>query len=233
MTKNFKILSGSTLKLIAVISMFIDHAAHILMNSFDFMGVKIYGNYTVYYVLRLVGRLAFPIFCFLIVEGFLHTRNVKKYCMRLAIFAVISEIPFNLMLSGKLIDFNHQNVYFTLLFGVIALELYKYFDNHLLKFCAVGIMFAAAGVLNTDYGIKGVALIVLIYILRESPSIQVLLSYFVLAGAGRMFALAAFVPINMYNGERGFIKSKPMKFAFYVFYPAHILLLVAIKYMLK
>ena len=142
MTKNFKILSGSTLKLIAVISMFIDHAAHILMNSFDFMGVKIYGNYTVYYVLRLVGRLAFPIFCFLIVEGFLHTRNVKKYCMRLAIFAVISEIPFNLMLSGKLIDLNHQNVYFTLLFGVIALELYKYFDNHLLKFCAVGVMFA-------------------------------------------------------------------------------------------
>jgi len=233
MTKKFKILSGSMLKLIAVISMLVDHTAHVLMNSFEFMGIKIYGNYTVYYVMRLFGRLAFPIFCFLIVEGFLHTRSVKKYCLRLAVFALVSEIPFNLMLSGKIIDLNHQNVYFTLLFGVVALALYNHLDNHLLKFCAVGAMFAAAGILNTDYGMNGVVLIVLIYILRESPSIQMLVSYFILPSVGRLFSFAAFVPINMYNGERGFIKSKWLKLAFYIFYPVHISVLVAIRFLLK
>jgi len=184
MTDRFKILSGSMLKLIAVISMLIDHTAHVLVKVLPFMKISLFSlggtNYTVYYVMRLIGRLAFPIFCFLIVEGFLHTRNVKKYCIRLAIFAAVSEIPFNFMLSGKFYDLSHQNVYFTLLIGVIALALYERLENHLYKFLAIGFLLAFTHLLHTDYGMNGVMLILVIYLLRSAPSVQMLVSYFVL-----------------------------------------------------
>ena len=237
MTKNFKILSGSMLKLIAVISMLIDHTAHALRTVLPFMKISLFSfrgtNYTIYYLMRLCGRLAFPIFCFLIVEGFLHTKNVKKYCLRLAIFAAVSEIPFNFMLSGKIYDLSHQNVYFTLLLGVLALWTYERLDNHLYRFLAVGFLALLGHILHTDYGMEGVILILTIYILKNTPSLQMIISYLVLKPTARLFAWAAFIPINMYNGERGFIKSKGMKFAFYVFYPVHIAVLVAIKFILK
>ena len=231
----FKILSGSVLKLIAVISMLIDHAAYILWDDFAFFEKVLFTvrgkELSVYYIMRCIGRLAFPLFCFLIVEGYLHTKSVKKYLLRLSVFAIISEIPFNLLASAKPLCITKQNVYFTLALGVLAIWLFDKLPNHFYKFCALGGAVVASYLLHTDYSVNGIVLIVLIYVLRNVPSAQALASYFVLPPSAKLCAFSAFLPINMYNGKRGFIKSKALKLGFYIFYPLHILILVLIEYL--
>ncbi|MBP3544518.1 MAG: hypothetical protein J6J86_09845, partial [Lachnospiraceae bacterium] len=127
-------LAGSTLKIIAIITMFIDHiGAAIFENNEITMCVMAKGEhaYVIWgladLVLRLIGRIAFPIFCFLLVEGFLHTRDVKKYALRLGAFCLISEIPFNLAFFGQPLYAGHQNVFFTLLIGLLVLIGLKHF----------------------------------------------------------------------------------------------------------
>ncbi len=229
-----KIFSGSALKMIAVITMLIDHAAHIFKDDFAFMANVLFSlggkEYTVYYLLRLVGRLAFPLFCFLIVEGYLHTKNVKKYLLRLFVFALVSEIPFNLLICGKIFGLSHQNVFFTLLLGVLLLYISDNVKSLPVKAVLMLALAVVAVVFRADYGLLGVLLILLIYHLRDHPAAQALLAYPMLSGG--VAALAAFIPINMYSGQRGFIKSKVLKFAFYLFYPLHILVLVAIKHLI-
>lgn len=132
-------ISGSTIKIIAVVAMLIDHIAAALLtrmllirgfntimysNDFEKITQWVIENAALYYsvmLMRMVGRLGFPIFCFLLVQGFQKTRSVKKYAMRMALFALISEIPFDLAISGTVMDFGYQNVYFTLLLGLLAL----------------------------------------------------------------------------------------------------------------
>lgn len=131
-------VTGSTLKLIAIITMLIDHtAATILVRTLIARGIEGLGNsntqatldfmrdnaviYGVNIIMRLIGRIAFPIFCFLLVEGFVHTHNKWKYALRLGIFALISEIPFDLAFNSKLFDFSYQNVFFTLLIGLLVM----------------------------------------------------------------------------------------------------------------
>lgn len=130
-------ISGSTIKIIAVVTMLIDHfAAAVLMRMLvirgvydlpnDFRGIMqwLEENGALYYgmtALRMVGRLGFPIFCFLLVEGFQKTRDLRKYILRLGLFALISEIPFDLAFSGKVLEFGYQNVYFTLFLGIVGL----------------------------------------------------------------------------------------------------------------
>lgn len=140
-------ISGSTIKIIAVIAMLIDHTAAVVMireimaRGFQEAalggqslllgwlmenGVLFYG----YEIMRMIGRLGFPIFCFLLVEGFQRTRDVKKYALRLGLFALISELPFNLAVTGRLWYSGYQNVYFTLLIGLLALWAYSFFDKY-------------------------------------------------------------------------------------------------------
>lgn len=130
-------ITGSTIKIIAVVTMLIDHVAAALLTRivisrgfFYAMGneqrliewMKVNGLlYIVTQLMRLIGRLGFPIFCFLLVEGFQKTRNVKKYALRMGLFALISEIPFDLAFSGRVWNPGYQNVYFTLLIGLLAL----------------------------------------------------------------------------------------------------------------
>lgn len=137
-------ISGSTVKIIAVIAMLIDHtAAAVLLRQLLANGLGniagagiaqqqqwVFDNaqlYSCYTIMRLVGRLGFPIFCFLLVEGYQRTRDVKKYAVRLGIFALISEIPFDLALCGNVFFPGYQNVYFTLLLGLLALWAYGFF----------------------------------------------------------------------------------------------------------
>lgn len=144
-------ISGSTLKLVAIITMLIDHTAAVLVeglmmkNGFDYnldlqSLVSWFGNktnllaYSMNEIMRLIGRLAFPIFCFLLVEGFTHTRSAWKYFLRLVIFAAISEIPFNLAITHSAFDVEYQSVYFTLAIGLLTIILMDGFRNKALGF---------------------------------------------------------------------------------------------------
>ena len=123
--EKFKILSGSALKLIAVITMLIDHTALLLAPEIPLMTTPFFTigtqAITISYVMRKIGRLSFPIFCFLATEGFTHTKNKKRYILGLLVFAVISEIPFNVMKSGLVFTLKYQNIFFTLFLGVLML----------------------------------------------------------------------------------------------------------------
>ena len=164
-------LSGSTIKLIAVAAMLIDHTAaavlarRIIANNrglaimdagsgaFGWMADRAL-LYAVYRIMRLIGRLGFPIFCFLLVEGFARTGNVKKYALRLGIFALISEIPFDLALSGRVSNPGYQNVYFTLLAGLCCLWTIKLLSQRMEKLRGkkgigiLGMLFLITGVLS-------------------------------------------------------------------------------------
>ena len=107
----YKILSGTALKIIALITMLIDHFALTVLywgilypNSPISPDSEYYKVYQIYRLCRNIGRVAFPIFCFLLVEGFVHSTNRKKYALRLVIFALVSEIPFNLAVTTAYVD---------------------------------------------------------------------------------------------------------------------------------
>ncbi len=155
---------GSTLKLIAIITMLIDHtAATILDRIMALRGINsLYGDHmtTIQYAnltMRLIGRIAFPIFCFLLVEGFIHTRSKWKYTLRLAIFALISEIPFDLAFQGKVFDMRSQNVFFTLTIGMLVMMGFwfvkeKLADKKWLMLPAIGGIIAVSAV--ASYALK-------------------------------------------------------------------------------
>ena len=227
-----RVCSGSTLKLIAVIAMLLDHSALALKSSLPFLTAPLLSDgITLYFLLRKIGRLAFPIYCFLISEGFGHTRNQKRYGLRLLFFALISEIPYNLMLSRGLFYPEAQNVFLTLFLGVAALFAFENIQGHLKKAAVMLAAMLAARFLKADYGMAGVALILVMYALRSHPGAQAVIAYPLLSGGTAAFC--AFRPINLYNGQRGFIKSKGLQYFFYLFYPVHLLLLTLLRYFLQ
>lgn len=241
-TKKRRGLSGSTLKCIAAFAMLVDHAAYVLIyqnlqaNYGEFLSnpstgpAEFQNLYLVYTLMRMFGRIAFPIFCYVLVEGFLHTRNLKKYLTRLAIFALISELPFDLALYQTPFHFGHQNVIFTMFLGLAAIAGMRYlgFDDkekqmalwqRLLPIVPFLVSFALADVLHTDYSGMGVALIVILYYFKTSKTAQILFGC--LLCASNPTALFGFIPVHFYNGTKG----RDLKYFFYIFYPAHLLIL--------
>ncbi len=237
-------LSTFVLKVIAVVSMAIDHTGAVLFPEVT--------------LLRYIGRLAFPIYCFLISEGYVHTRNVPKYLMRLGLFALISELPFNLAFGGELFHFNSCNVFVTLFLGLFALILFDtvvkwegipQFASYLLALIPVAAIARTADTLGSDYGKYGVLLIFIFYIFRENRTSAILvfalstvLKYDILSvsyGVGTMlfesgdrawyfvettqlYCLLAAIPIGLYSGKRGY---GGCKWLFYAFYPTHLIIL--------
>lgn len=130
MKKGAEGFSGSTVKLVGIITMFLDHFAAAILARILIAHSWSDQLYLAYTFLRIVGRLGFPIFCFLLVEGFTKTRSKVKYAVRLGMFALISEVPFDLAFSGKVLEFFYQNVYFTLFLGLIALCAYDFISKH-------------------------------------------------------------------------------------------------------
>ena len=229
--KPWQILSGSWLKVIAVTTMLIDHlAAYYWKGMAPFQEVWFtVGNHSVTpcVILRLVGRISFPLFAFLIVEGFLHTRDRKRYGCNLLVFAFLSEIPWNLVHSGTW-HYPGQNVFFTLFLGYLglcAIELYKDDAKRLLA-ALLGLL-ALSVLLRCDYGCSGYGFILLLYVLRNNKVLQAIIGSCVLGS--RWIAGLAFIPINMYNGQRGFVKGPIAKYFFYAFYPLHLLAIGGLK----
>ena len=229
----FRCLSGSTLKLIAICAMSIDHfAASIIYYGILLPAVPLsrgtgaWNWYMIYKVMRFIGRIAFPIFCFLLVEGFLHTSNRKKYALRLFLFALISELPFDLALFNSPVDWGYQNVFFTLLIGLLviwAMDAVRKSKFQIpLQLTAILVGGFLAWFLKTDYDYKGILLIVILYIFRYDRKLRTIAGCISLLWEAP--ACLALLPINLYNGKRGL----SLKYFFYAFYPLHLLIYAAI-----
>lgn len=226
-----EILSGSALKRIAVVTMLCDHLAYFLLLPLIDQGVLLAssGWGAVYLLGRIIGRIAFPLFCLLLVEGFLHTKSRPRYLARMLLFALISEIPFNLATSGTLRNPAHQNVFFTLGLGLCLLVLLEKSPHRLfsafalLGFCAVALL------LRTDYSFVGILLVAVLWQLREQPGLRMAVAALILVfsrGFWGAMAVLSFIPIGLYNGKRGDERHPAF---FYWFYPLHLLLIVLIK----
>ena len=233
--------SGTALKTIACITMLVDHIgascieAGILTPGLDIGTLSrdtlsTYPLYRLDMVLRFTGRLAFPLFCFLLVEGFIHTHDVKRYVQRLVLFGLISEVPFDLAFFRTPFAPQHQNVYWTLALGVLAMAGLKRFEKENGLPGWQGLVWAGgcaalALAANTDYHAIGVLIICTLYLTRADRKRQCL------AGAVlflfELTAPLAFVLVWFYNGQRGAC-SPLLKKAFYWFYPVHLLVLAMI-----
>ena len=245
-------ISSAVLKNIAVVTMLIDHIGAVIVTRlliqnglYEAMGSQEtytawlgqYGGlYGIYMAMRIIGRFAFPIYCFLLVEGFQKTHDVKKYLGRMFLFALLSEVPFDLALSGKVWYMEYQNVFFTLLIGLLVIaglqlveqrfagtEIWKKIVIVALDAVIILAGCALALLLKTDYNFKGVMAIVVLYLFRKRKKAQIWAGVivFLLMDGLEMIAALSFILIGFYNGTRG----KQNKYFFYFFYPVHLLLL--------
>ena len=233
-------MTGSSLKMIAIITMFIDHAAAVILERMLYVqgfSMDTVNLYIVYAVMRLIGRLGFPIFCFLLIEGFCYTRNVKKYALRLFLFALISEIPFDLGFMGKAFYWQYQNVFFTLFIGLLVLIGFRFAEEKMqwgkplliiFDFLLLAAGMYAANWLMTDYSGMGALTIAAMYLFRKNRVLEAGVGCTVLTmmSLNEVTAFFVLLPIHKYNGKRGW----NLKWFFYIFYPVHILLLYGIAY---
>lgn len=201
-------LSGSALKVIALVSMTLDHIAYYRMDkSFA------------YDAMRTVGRMAFPIFAFLLVEGYVHTRSVRKYALSLFIFALVSEIPWWLLNHD-----NTHNIFFTLLFGMVAMEGLNKIGYKPLAWCVlIGVVCGIATFLHVDYEYSGILLVCTFYVCRTHNATKCLLATLFMYTYGVIGLWLGLAVILCYNGQRGFIKGQYAKYIFYAYYPLHLL----------
>lgn len=206
-----------TLKMIAVLAMLIDHIGAVLLPQ--------------YRILRIIGRIAFPIFAYTLVEGFLHTHDVKKYMMRMGILALVSELPFDLVFFGTPLEFGKQNVFFTLFLGLVMLYLMLKAPTKLRSFLYVLAVLLISEFLKTDYNSMGLLMIFWFYQYRNSKMIKMVgiaVINVLLMGYIQVYAVLALIPIALHNGERG----PKWKGFFYSFYPVHLLALYYINMIL-
>ncbi|MDO5713895.1 MAG: TraX family protein [Tissierellia bacterium] len=233
--KNIKGVSANVLKWIAIISMTIDHLGAGLLElgymedgkNLQFFG-KIFSLeeiFQLYDYMRKIGRIAFPIFVFLLVEGFFHTKDRKKTLLRLFLFAILSEIPFNLAFNGVAWAPYYQNIFFTLSIGYLAMIFSEKISGNkgILKIIITIVIFGLFGqladFLSTDYGSNGIYAIGFFYLLHGEELwrrvLSTILAFYFEVGA----VYFAVIPIALYNGQKG----KQQKYFFYLYYPIHLL----------
>lgn len=226
--------------------MTIDHFGHILVLPMVYKNPSLIDFY---YLCRTIGRIAFPLYAFMIAEGCKYTKNIKKYFIHLAIFAAVSELPYNLAHSDKLWDSKSQNVYFTLFLGLTACYVVRLLrengKNILWSAPIAGLLCASAYFLASDYMWYGVLFIWLCAITQDQKiSVRIpllVLGLIIIAKPWQIVehnfstayiytccrqffgGLIALWLILSYNGERG--KLKINKYFFYAYYPAHLLIL--------
>ena len=222
--EKLRILDGTSLKLIAMISMVFDHVGDMFFPGALWM--------------RMIGRLAMPLFSFCIAEGYAHTKNKQRYLLRMGVFALVSEIPFDLAFEGR-VGLGHQNIMLSFFLAILALMLFDRIRGEgkehaagktllgILCVCAVAVL---ALVLRADYTLFAVLAVFLFYVLRNRhPLLRCGAGVGFLAltrtvGYYRVTGLSL-IPLLLYNGKRG----RGLKWLFYAFYPGHLLLLYLLK----
>ena len=239
-------VTGNFLKLIAMITMVVDHAASGIYERY--LIAKDIADLDLYMILREVGRMAFPIYCFLLVEGYFHTRNVKKYVLRLLVLAVISEYPYDVAVNPAPSIWGHCNVIFTLLIGLILVWVidlsrknsFLSIESDLARRIIAVLIYlggcALAYFMRTDYGLVGVATVVIMYCLRGEDRIRRIIAFaagvlVLTLGCGPIeaYAFLMLIPIAFYNGKRG-SNSPAIRYAFNTFYPVHLTIIALVAY---
>ena len=224
--KRIQVLDGTALKLIAMASMVLDHVGD------NFFPGQVW--------MRVLGRIAMPIFAFCISEGFAHTHDKTRYLMRMGIFALVSEVPFDLVTAGVPLEFSHQNIMATFFWAILGLMLFERIagegapkSRRAAGYIMLAVFAMLSVLLGLDYNMLGCGLISVFYLLRGKG-----LAIEVAAGAAYhallrnvgiyWFGLLGFLPILSYNGQRG----RGLKWLFYLFYPGHLLLIWLVRTML-
>lgn len=239
-------LSQEGLKRIACVTMLIDHVGAVLVYNWYLTQSRLMGMshpqlWDLYISLRIIGRIAFPIYCFLLVEGFYHTRSFRRYCSRMVVGMLLAEIPFNLAFSGTVVDASSTSVMVTLVLGLLMMACMQRVGGVwqiavILPFCIL------AELLRTDYAGNGIMIIAMFALIRNHPwekwlrlAGSVLLLWFggmVSLGPVRipieLFGLLSLIPIFLYSGGKSG-GSKAAQLAFYLFYPVHLMVLWLIK----
>ena len=231
--KPFDGINANQLRVLAMFLMLLDHLWATLVP----------GNFWMTYL----GRAAFPIFAFQISEGFFHSSDRRRYAKRLFLFALLSEVPFDLIYGGTVLYPFHQNVMFTLLLGLLACCAIDRARGERTARATLRGALSVAGILllsligMVDYGWKGVMTVVAFYLLRDFPFawlaqfVALMLLNIVLFKGQTIpllgwdfptqgFAVLSLLPIWLYNGRRGG-GGKALQYAFYAFYPVHMLVL--------
>lgn len=230
--KPYQILSGAQLKYIAFISMLIDHTNNALITPMlNGKGALLYISNT----FSIIGRIAFPIFMFFLIEGFFKTRSRKKYLASLLIFGLISEVPFDMFVSRTFFEPNWNNMMFTLslCLGVIWLidSLRAKLKNTLLWFITsllvLGLSCFIAVELSLDYDYHAILVAYIFYIFRQKPIIGAGLGY--ISIIKELWSILGFGLTLTYNGERG----RQNKWLNYAFYPVHLLILGILRFYLN
>ena len=240
-TKRFEFTSFS-LHVLAMITMLMDHTWSCLLPSWEW--------------LTCVGRITFPIFAFMTVEGFFHTHNFKKYCTRMLVFALISEIPFDLMYNGAIFYPYHQNVMWTFLIALLGMKLMEtmklrgiLWQTVLVDIVVVLVCVLMGFAFFVDYYGTGIMLVFVFYFFHGRKwwcflgqflgmyylNVEVLGGYyypinlfgFQIELVQQSIAMLALIPIWLYRGKQGY-HSKPFQYFCYAFYPGHILVLYLI-----
>lgn len=215
-------MNALVIKIIALSTMIIDHYGAVFQSGID--------------IYRIIGRLSFPIYCFLLVEGYFHTSDVKKYALRLLMFAFISEIPFDLAFFNE-IGFIHQNIFFTLFLGLVTIYIIddKSINLKYVKYAAIPVSCILAIVLAVDYNIIGIIYILSFYYTKKHTKLKRFsLIGLIMASANlgayilQQFSLLALPIVYFYNGKPG-PKNKFLQVSFYAAYPLHLLLFYLIK----
>ena len=245
-------MSGTFLKCVALAAMFADHLLKILLTQPFFMqvcGMSLEASWALlhsplFYALELFGRMAFPIFAFSVAQGSRHTHSRERYLLRLLLVGLISEIPFQLAFEWGEIGLGTTNVFFTLLLGACVCMLFEHCARKnersaWLLFSLVLLMAVyIAEYMHMDYGWYGVFCIFLLYAVRNRLLLGALLTVLTAllygapfsADAALLFiaAMGGYALLLLYNGARG----RPMKWLFYAFYPAHLIVLYGAAYLL-
>lgn len=201
-------MNNFKLKVLASILMFIDHLGAIIFINNDY--------------LRIIGRLSFPIFAFMIVEGYFHSKDIKKYFIRLGLFAIVPQIPYTIAFGPGTL-----NIFFTLFIGLLAIFLEEKIAYRFLKYLAVILLVIFAQVIKVDYGFYGVLLIYIFKIFRNN--FKALFFSFLLLNLSvlnlysfQYYSIFSLIFIRFYNGQLG-LRNLWVKYGFYLFYPLHIL----------
>lgn len=236
-------ISGSTLKIIAILAMLTDHFGAVFLAQMFAAPYGFFSDSSFDGISKAmdwchdIGSIAFPIYCFLLVEGFVHTHDVKKYLRNLLLFAVISEPIYDWAFFGKIISFKQQNVLFELALVLLTLIfIKKFYHRFWLWIPFVLIMAFLADTIALDGGMLGILLGTVFYVLRDKNRYKLAAAFLVFVVYGCVGGIALFsllvepwfwfhavslIFIALYNGKRGL----SMKYFFYGFYPGHLLAL--------